>query len=256
LKWPRITVVTPSFNHGRFIERTIRSVVDQQYPNLDYIVMDGGSTDDTVEILHRYEDQLTHWESKPDGGQTDALIKGFALSTGEIQCWLCSDDLLEPGTLTEVARFFEENPAADVVYGDSYWIDDEDRPLRPKKEHGFNRFVWLYHYNFVPQPSTFWRRHLYERIGGLDRTYDLAMDADLWIRFAAETKVHHVRRPWSRMRQYAGQKNQRLREVSDREDRAIRSRYVGSVPTWEFRARHAAARALRVALKASHGSYW
>lgn len=256
MEWPRITVVTPSFNQARFIERTIRSVLDQNYPNLEFIIVDGGSTDGSVELIRSFEGRLAHWVSEPDDGQTDALIKGFARATGEIQCWLCSDDLLEPASLAEVAGFFVENPDAEAVYGNSYWIDEHDRGLRPKKEHSFSRFIWLYQGNYLPQPSTFWRRGLYERVGGLDPAFHLAMDADLWIRFASETRIHFRPRPWSRMRHYPEQKNRRLRSVSDEEGRTINARYLGGMPAWQLHAGRVTARGLRIVRKAVSGCYW
>jgi glycosyltransferase involved in cell wall biosynthesis len=253
---PKITVVTPSFNQVRYIEKTIRSVLDQNYPNLEYIVMDGGSTDGSVEVIKRYHDSLTFWVSERDGGQTEALIKGFERSTGDIQCWLCSDDLFEPNTLKEVAEFFMQNPEAEVVYGHSYWIGPEDEMLRPKKEHPFSRFIWLYHENYLPQPSTFWRQSVYERVGGLNPLLQLAMDADLWIRFAHVTQIHQVPRLWSRMRSYPEQKNQRFRTVSNREGQEIHRRYLGDKPDWYLQGMKLAARSLRVGWKATTGCYW
>lgn len=252
---PRISIVMPSFNQARFIERSIRSVLDQDYPNLDFIICDGGSSDGSVDVIRSHERRLSFWVSEPDGGQTPALIKGFARSTGEIQAWLCSDDLLEPGALHEVAAFFRNRPEARVVYGDSYWIDESDRPIRPKKEHDFSRFIWLHHENHIPQPSTFWRRSLYEEVGGLDPRFNLAMDADLWIRFADVTPLHHVPRIWSRMRSYPEQKNQRLRARSDEEDRLIRSRYLDAQPGWYRRLMKLAARGARIGRKAVGGAY-
>jgi glycosyltransferase involved in cell wall biosynthesis len=256
MRLPKISVVTPSFNQAQFIEKTIHSVLDQNYPNLEFIIMDGGSTDGSADIIRRYEDKLAYWVSQPDDGQTDALIKGFARSTGDIQCWLCSDDLFEPYTLHEVADFFMKNPQAEAVYGDSYWIGADDKPLRPKKEHAFSRFIWLYHENYLPQPSTFWRRGLYERVGGLDPSYRLAMDADLWIRFAMETEIHHVPRLWSRMRHYPEQKNRRLRDISNEEGKQIHRRYLGDKPEWYLGSARAVARSMRIGWKAATGCYW
>lgn len=255
MKPPRITIVTPSFNQGAFLERTIRSVLDQEYPNLEYIVMDGGSTDQSAEIIRRYEDKLAYWVSRPDGGQTAALIEGFRRSTGDIQGWLCSDDLLEPGSLTEVANFFENNPKADVVYGNSYWMDVADRPIGPKKEHPFSRFIWLHAGNYLPQPSTFWRRSLYEKVGGLDPQFDLAMDADLWIRFSDVGHIYHVPRVWSGMRSYPEQKNQRLRTKSDEEGARIHARYGRPASRVRRFPGLVTARGLRIAWKAVTGCY-
>lgn len=256
MKWPKISIVTPSFNQAPYIEETIRSVLDQGYPNLEYIIIDGGSTDGSAGVIERYSDHLAYWVSEPDKGQTDALIKGFRHATGEILGWLCSDDLHEPYTLHEVAAAFRDDPRRQVVYGDSLWIDGDGEPIRPKKEISFNRFIWMYGYNYLPQPSTFWRRGIYERVGGLDARWNLAMDADLWIRFAELTDLHHVPRRWSRMRYYPEQKNLRLREDSDGEDALIRSRYLPEEPVWSRRSKRLAARGLRVALKLARGAYW
>ena len=254
--WPKISVVTPSFNQGRYIEATIKSVLDQGYPNLEYIIMDGGSTDNTVEILEKYSDQLAFWVSEPDEGQTDALIKGFDRASGDILCWLCSDDLFEARTLQEVAETFVEHPDWEVVYGDSFWIDADGRPIRFKREIPYYRFIWMYDHNYLPQPSTFWRRDIYEKVGGLDARMELSMDADLWSRFAEHTALHHVPLAWSRMRYYPEQKNRRLRTKSDEEDRVIRSRYLPDEPRWLLRLKWFLAKGLRVALKLARRAYW
>ncbi|MGC8876987.1 glycosyltransferase family 2 protein [Thermus sp.] len=255
MKWPKITVVTPSYNQARFLEATLRSVHDQGYPNLEHIVIDGGSTDGSVEIIRKFEDRLAYWVSEPDKGQTDALIKGFSRATGEILAWLNSDDLYEPRALWEVAEFFARHPDVQFVYGDALWIDTEGRILKPKKEIPFNRFIWFYDHNYIPQPSAFWRRELYEAVGGLDPRFDLAMDADLWIRFSERTRPVHVRRIWSRMRLYPEQKNQRLRAVSNQEDEIIRKRYLLDEPSWRRRVKRLLAKGMRVGWKLVWGCY-
>jgi glycosyltransferase involved in cell wall biosynthesis len=248
-------VVTPSFNQARFLAATMESIHGTGYPNLEHIVIDGGSDDGSVAIIEGYADRLAFWVSEPDAGQTDALIKGFARATGDILCWLNSDDLFEPWTLFEVAEFFSSNPEVEFVYGDSTWVDAEGAVIKPKREHGFNRFVWLYDHNFIPQPSTFWRRSLYDRVGGLDPGFDLAMDADLWIRFADHTTPRHVRRPWSRMRFYPEQKNTAMRARSGIEGRRIRARYLPNQSRRLWRLKHRTARFLRFWLKALSGGY-
>ena len=253
---PVISVVTPSYQQAPFLEATLRSVLDQDYPKLELIVMDGGSDDGSVEIISRYADRLAYWTSGPDGGQTPALVEGFKRATGDVLCWLNSDDVFEPNALWEVGTFFRDHPAARVVYGDSYWITPEGQPLRSKREHGFNRFIWMHDHDFIPQPSTFWRRDLYEQVGGLDPQYDLAMDADLFIRFADITKVHHVPRLWSRMRYYPEQKNRRLRAQSDAEGGRIRGRYLPSRPVIVRRIQRKAARTLRIGWKLLTGKYF
>ena len=252
-----ISVVTCSYNQAEFLEATLRSVLDQNYPNLEYIVIDGGSTDGSVEIIERYQHRLAYWVSEPDAGQTDALIKGFSRATGDVLAWLNSDDLYEPGTLHEVARHFDAHHDHRFVYGDATWVDRGGALLRSKREMPYNRFVWLYSGNYMPQPSAFWRRDLYEQVGGLDAGFDLAMDADLWARFAEVTRPRHVRRPWSRMRYYPEQKNRRLRDISDSEGKRIEQRYGvrgrPSSPAWI--AAHLVARGIRVGYRAATGCY-
>ena len=141
MRWPRITVVTPSFNQGRFLEETIQSVLYQDYPNLEYIVIDGGSTDGSSDIIRRYSDQLAYWVSRPDRGQTDALIQGFGRASGDVLCWLCADDVWEPGTLREVGRIFASQPETRAVYGDAAFVDAQGRRIRLFKTVGFNRWI-------------------------------------------------------------------------------------------------------------------
>lgn len=255
LEAPRISVVTPSLNQAEYLEATIKSVLGQGYPNLEYIIIDGGSTDGSVEIIERYAEHLAYWASEPDDGQTYAIIKGFERSTGEIMAWLNSDDLYEPGALFGVAEVFARNSGWQAIYGDSYWVDATGQPIRPKKEMSFNRFIWLYDHNYIPQPSTFWRRGIYERVGGLDPQWDLVMDADLWIRFAEHTRPRHVPRLLSRMRYYPEQKNRRLRDKSDVEGARIRERYLAPQPAWSRRMKRIAAKVLRAAFKIVRKAY-
>lgn len=221
---PRISIVTCSYQQAPFLEATLRSVLDQGYPNLEYIVMDGGSRDGSAEIITRYADQLAYWVSAKDAGQTDALARGFDRATGDIMGWLCSDDLLLPGALEQVGRYFSEHPEVEVVYGDAVWIDEHGRPIRTKKEMGFSRFVFLFDHNYLPQPSVFWRRSVYDRVGGLDREFDLAMDSDLWERFSRVTRIAHTPGYWSGLRRYAAQKTQALRPRGRKEDAMLRAR--------------------------------
>jgi len=252
----KISVITPSFNHAEFLEATLCSVLDQGYPNLEYIVIDGGSTDGTAAILDRYRDRISDVVSEPDNGQTDALIKGFSRSTGDILAWLNSDDLYEPNTLWEVAEYFASHPDASFVYGDANWIDRTGHFLRGKREIPFNRYIWLHNYNYIPQPSTFWRRGLYEEVGGLDSSFDLAMDADLWIRFSNVTRPRHSKRLWSCMREYPEQKNQARRQQSNVEDARIRKRYNMHGTGLRWHMERVLAKTARVVWRATSGCYW
>ncbi len=251
---PKISIVTCSYQQGRYLDATMRSVLEQRYADVEYIVVDGASTDNSVDVIRRYADRLHYWVSEPDAGQTEALIKGFAHSTGDIQGWLCSDDLLLPGALERVSRFFAEHPEVDAVYGDSIWIDSAGRYLRPKKEIGFNRFAFLFDHNYISQPSMFWRRSLYEKVGGLDTRFNLAMDADLWERFSRHTRITHIPAYLSCMRYYPEQKTRALRPKGEIEDNEIRSRANIAKPTlWP--ALRSLARGQRILLKMLAGGY-
>lgn len=252
---PSISVIVPSLNQGGFIDATLQSIVDQGYPNLELIVIDGGSKDETVGVIQKYASWISYWVSEPDAGQTDALIKGFSRAIGDIQCWINSDDQMANNSMFQVAEFFKSKPNAEAVFGDTAWIDRHGRLLRVQREIPFNRFIWLHTYNYIPCMSMYWRRSLYERVGGLNPCFDLAMDADLWSRFADVTKLYHVRRVWSHQRFYAEQKNVRLRSATEKEDERIRERCWGSVEPRFLFARRAAALGLRILWRAATGCY-
>lgn len=218
---PRISIVTPSFNQGAYLEATLTSVLDQNYPNLDYIVIDGGSRDDSVDIIQRYADRLTYWVSEADGGHMDALNKGFARSTGEIMGWLNSDDMLCPWALATVGHIFQDLPVM-------RWLTTRT-PLRlnPAGEAtaayrvpGFSR-TWFYRgrhlgnqpnfIGYIQQESTFWRRELWEAAGGqVDGHLPLAGDFALWARFFDHADLATVDVPLGAFRLHAGQKTSEL----------------------------------------------
>jgi len=252
---PKISVVTCSYQQGRFIDATLRSVLEQKYPALEYIVIDGGSTDESVNVINRHASGLAYWVSEADQGQTDALAKGFERSSGDVMAWLCSDDLLLPGALDTIGRFFAENPKVDCVFGDAIWIDADGKPIRPKKEMSWNRAVFLFDHNYLAQPSVFWRRSLYEKVGGLNRQWNLAMDSDLWLRFARHTRPQHLAQYLSCMRYYPEQKTRALKPAGRKEDEALRQReapVLSRLPRGPIRA---AARAARIVIKGLYGGY-
>jgi glycosyltransferase involved in cell wall biosynthesis len=253
---PAISVIVPSFNQAKYLELTLRSIVDQNYQNLDLVIIDGGSTDGSQEIIRKYAKYITFSCSEPDGGQTQGLIKGFSHATGEIQCFLNSDDLFEPGVLHEVGRYFSEHPDVDAVYGDALWIDFQGTPIRPQKEIPFNRFIFLYTYNYIPGMSMFWRRAIYDRAGGLNPAFQMAFDADLWMRFSDHGTIKHVTRQWSRMRRYPDQKTMQLSDLTIREDMLVRSRYWKdqSMPSTYY-LRRKIALIIRIAWKLLSGCY-
>ena len=179
--WPKISIVTPSYNQGQFLEETIRSVLLQGYPNLEYIVMDGGSTDGSVDVIRKYESWLTYWESKPDRGQSHAINKGFERSTGDIMAWINSDDLYTPGTLGEVGESLKGSSSA-LLVGASI-ITDGPQILTGRLDRRQPRWKEVvYEFRSFPQPSVFWTRDLWRRVGSLDERLYFAMDYDLWLR--------------------------------------------------------------------------
>ena len=205
--YPKITVVTPSYNQGQFLEETIQSVLDQGYPNLEYIIMDGGSADNSVDIIRQYADRLAYWVSEPDRGQSHAINKGFQRATGDVLAWLCSDDLYLPETLHIVGRFFFEHPDVEVVYGDVVEIDEAGGILRAVRTPNFNRLALLARGISVPQPTTFFRRRVYEQVGGLDETLNWNMDYEYLLRMAfGGHKVRRIAQPLARFRLHSASK--------------------------------------------------
>jgi hypothetical protein len=177
---PSVALVTPSYNQGAFIRATIDSVLAQSYPDLGYLVMDGGSTDETPRVLAAYGERVA-WRSERDRGQADAINKGFAAIGGEILGWLNSDDVLLPGTLAYVGRFFRDHPEVDIVYGHRIIIDEEGREIGRWVLPGHDPAA-LALTDYVPQETMFWRAAVWQKVGPLDAGFHYAMDWDFLLR--------------------------------------------------------------------------
>jgi glycosyltransferase involved in cell wall biosynthesis len=225
--WPRISVVTPAYNSAELLEDCIVSVLEQGYPNLEYIVIDGASTDGSLEILRRYEDRLTYWTSEPDDGQADALNKGFRRATGELVCWLNSDDFFYPGALAAAAEAYLADPDAPFYFGNGYRVDRAGRKVAeffPDGHVHFRRDAFVFGLNCVLQPSTFIRRSALEQVGLLNDSLHYGFDSNLWIELSALGRPRPIRKHLAASREYDGTKTstgsfgraEELRRIAER----------------------------------------
>jgi glycosyltransferase involved in cell wall biosynthesis len=196
-----VSIVTPSYNQARYLEETLESVLSQDYPEVEYIVVDGGSNDGTRAILERYNDRLAWWVSEKDRGQTDAINKGFARARGEVLAWLNSDDTYQPGALRAAVAQLQAHPQAAMVYGDANYIDENGRVIGrfPAAQTDYRRL--RNGYVHIPQQASFWRAQYWRRVGPLDPSFYFAMDYDLWVRLAALAPLVYVPGPaWANFR--------------------------------------------------------
>lgn len=228
-EWPLITVVTPSFNQARFIEETIRSVLLQGYPRLEYIVMDGGSTDGSADIIRTYDRWIAAWRSERDAGQSDAINKGFRLANGEIIAWLNSDDTFHPGALAQVAQHFVARPAMGMLYGGCDIINEDGSLYTRYPSRDFDLKILINTWNFIPQPATFFRREAYRAVGEVDVALHYSMDRDLWIRLGRKFEVQRVEEPLANIRYYDDCKTAAISREGRRERLAICRRYGGTI---------------------------
>ena len=229
--WPAVSIVTPSYQQAQFLERTMRSVLDQDYPRIEYRVIDGGSQDGSVEIIRAHAGKLAGWHSERDSGPASAVNRGFAESSGEIMGWLNSDDMLRPGTVRYVANYFARHPDVDVVYGNRLIVDERDwqvgRWVLPP--HDGATLLWE---DFIPQETMFWRRRIWDKAGArLDESYTFAFDWDLLLRFQ-KAGARMVRLPWflGCFRVHDAQKSSaEISTVGRTETDRLRERELGSL---------------------------
>ncbi len=197
---PRVSIVTPSYNQAAFLEETIRSVLEQDYPQIEYLVVDGGSTDGSLEIIQKYASRLAWWVSEPDGGQAEAINKGFARASGEILAWLNSDDTYLPGAVSEAAAFLGSHPEVGMVYGDANLTDEQGEVIGrfPARQTDYRRLRrGSVH---IPQQASFFRAGLWRQVGPLNPGFYFAMDYDLWVRLAKISRLRYIPRLWANFR--------------------------------------------------------
>lgn len=223
---PQVSIVTPSFNQGRFIEDTLLSVKKQDYPNIEHIIIDGGSTDNTVDTLRKYQGTYNmRWVSEPDEGQSDAINKGFRMAKGEIIGWLNSDDVyFDKEVISYVVDAFEENPGVDVIYGDHAVIDENNFIKRVLKTPGWNYNRLLLGGMYIPQPATFFRKNVVIE-NRVDTRLYFSMDMEFWLRLGKKYSFLHVKRILAGDRFYKGIKRLQRPKGQERESNEIRMQY-------------------------------
>lgn len=188
---PKVTILTPSFNQAEFLENTIRSVLEQGYPNLEYMIIDGGSTDGSIDIIRKYEKRLTWWVSEPDFGQSEAINKGLQRANGEIVAWLNSDDLHMPGTISFIVNAFKETPEMGMIYGDVLSIDSSGHVFNVMR-YGHWGLDDLMTFSIIGQAGAFIRRSVLDQSGMLDASFHYMMDHHLWLRIAEVSPIRYL----------------------------------------------------------------
>lgn len=252
---PKISVVTPSLNQGQYIEDAILSVLQQGYEKFEHIVVDGGSRDNTLEVLRRYPH--VRWISEPDKCQSDALNKGFRMATGDLVGWLNSDEYYFPGALRTIAELAARNSCADVFYGNGIAVNKDGLLQRPHTSHDFDFGVCLYYGCFVPTASSFFRRHLIEQGFFIDVDYRVSMDYEYFVRLATRGKVFKYSRCLLGVFRWHGS-NLSLQHEQRRNDRlrVWRTWSRLKLPDWGYDTLGQIYRTKRVALKILNGNYW
>ncbi|NMH86355.1 glycosyltransferase family 2 protein [Flavivirga algicola] len=215
LKKPTVSIVTPNYNQAQFIEQTLLSVINQDYPNIEYIVIDGGSNDGSIDIIKKYEKYLTYWETSPDKGMYDAINKGFKRASGDIMCWINSDDILVSSAIKEVVGLMDKNPYVHWLMGYPTIINEKSEiTWQGQDAQVFSPYFFYLHnhtrdFSFIQQESTFWTRSLWERAGArLNLEYTLAADFDLWMRFFKHDKLYFTHQQLGAFRRRKGQQSE------------------------------------------------
>lgn len=237
----KVSIITPSYNQASYIEQTIKSVLEQDYKNIEYIIMDGGSTDGTVEILKKYSDKII-WRSEKDKGQSDGINKGLRLATGEIVAFINSDDTYEPGAIRKVVNFFNKNKEAKWVFGKCHIIDENGKEIRKfitsYKNFWLNflNYFWLLALNPISQPATFWKRQIHSEEGYFDKDLHYAMDYDFWLRIGRRNDFHYLPKYLASFRWHTQSKGGMVYEKQFKEEYDLAKKYAKKIgrifPVW------------------------
>ena len=217
---PLVSIVTPSYNQARFLEATLRSVLDQDYPRIEYLVVDGASTDGSVEIIRRYADRLSWWISEKDAGQSEAINKGFRRAQGELIGWLNSDDIYLPGAVSAAVALFQSHPEAGLIYGDALAIDSDGKPFNVMRARQYT-LTDLMAFQIICQPAAFMRRSVLESVGYLNPAYHLLMDNLLWMCMAQKAPILYAPQTWAAARYHEQAKNRTRGAAYGREARLL-----------------------------------
>jgi glycosyltransferase involved in cell wall biosynthesis len=221
MDFPKISIITPSYNQGQFLEETILSVLNQGYPNLEYIIIDGGSTDNSVDVIKKYEDRITYWVSEPDNGMTDALNKGFKQSTGDILNWINSDDyFLSAAFYTAAEAFSNNDPMLGFIYGRCQNIRSDGSLLEERNMVNFDAGILRYGRNLFAQPASFFHKRVIDKIGLLNENLSYAMDYEFWIRACeADFRFKNISVPLATYRYHARSKTvgERSKQIKEHE---------------------------------------
>jgi glycosyltransferase involved in cell wall biosynthesis len=227
---PRLSIVIPTYQQGDYIERTLQSIISQNYPQLQLIVIDGGSTDQTGEIIERYRQHIAIYISEKDDGQSDAIRKGFALASGDIITWMNSDDTYTEEALLNIGKFFASNPSVRFAYGNRDIINENDQVIGRRRQPDFHPRIMRYCHMIVPQVSAFWQRSLYQESGGVDASLRFCMDFDLFVKMALISPPAHLPIVLGNFRIHGDSKTSNLENVRLAEDQIVQKRYCRYKP--------------------------
>jgi glycosyltransferase involved in cell wall biosynthesis len=232
-KLPKISVVTPSFNQAEFLERTIKSVLDQGYPNLEYIIVDGGSTDGSVDIIRKYQSQVAYWVSEADKGQAHAINKGLRRATGDWVAWQNSDDVYYPGVFASLADMAKKHPDIKLIVGDMMLIDTSDQILRDIRYVRPCHKAMLVEGMLLANQVSFWRRDIHQQLGWMDEDLHFSFDYEWFLRLTKHCEGIHANRFWGALRLHGGSKLSKWPEKACLEHAMVRPRYGPELPLWE-----------------------